>query len=303
VKHHAAGVWTALAVATAAAVPRVAQAGLPRFCDQPATLTAAQQARLLRVSVVVKDVLERSGQRVALVSRSGLDLDWLGLRYSHSGYTVRDSTNGPWSVRQLYYACDAGQPRLFDQGLSGFLFGTNDPERGALSLVFLPPDAAERLERAVLDTRQALALLGATYSANAHAWSQRYQNCNQWTVELFATAQGDLGPAADRTAAQQWLQAQGYAPSAIDLRLPPLLWLVTLSPWLHHDDHPPEDLNAARFQISMPASIEAFIRATVPGATRIEVCHAAQRVVVHHGWTPIADGCHAGDMDTVVALD
>lgn len=294
-----AGVWIALAAAT----PLGAQAGLPRFCDQPATLTAAQQARLLRVSAVVKDVLERTGQRVALVSRSGLDLDRLNLRYSHSGFTVRDSAHGPWSVRQLYYACDAGQPKVFDQGLSGFLFGTNDPERGALSLVFLPPEAAERLERTVLDTRQALALLGATYSANAHAWSQRYQNCNQWAVELFAAAQGDLGPTADRTAAQQWLRTQGYAPTTIDLVLPPLLWLATLSPWLHHDDHPAEDLNAARFRISMPASIEAFIRATVPGATRIEVCHADQRVVVHHGWTPIAEGCHAGDSDTVVPLD
>jgi hypothetical protein len=297
VRRAAAGGWIALA----AAVPLGAQAGLPRLCDQPATLTAAQQARLLRVSAVVKDVLERTGQRVALVSRSGLDLDRLGLRYSHSGYTARDSANGPWSVRQLYYACDAGQPKLFDQGLSGFLFGTNDPERGALSLVFLPPDAADRLEHAVLDTRQALALLGATYSANAHAWSQRYQNCNQWTVELFAAAQGDLGPNADRTAAQQWLQTQGYAPTTIDLGFAPLLWLATLSPWLHHDDHPPEDLNAARYRVSMPASIEAF--ATVPGATRIEVCHAGQRVVVHHGWTPIAEGCHAGDMDTVFPLD
>lgn len=297
-RRHVAGACAVLAV-----VPLAVQAGLPRLCDPPATLTAAQQARLLRVSAIVKDVLERSGQRVALVSRSGLDLDWLGLRYSHSGFTVRDSANGPWSVRQLYYACDAGQPKLFDQGLSGFLFGTNDPARGALSLVFLPPDAAKRLERTVLDTRQALALLGATYSANAHAWSQRYQNCNQWTVELFAAAQGDLGPTADRTAAQQWLRAQAYAPSVIDLGLPPLLWLAALSPWLHHDDHPAEDLNAARFRVSMPASIEAFIRDTVPGATRIEVCHADQRVVVHHGWTPVADGCHAGDMDTVVALD
>jgi len=302
VRHHAAGVWTALAAAVAW-MPLGAQAGLPRFCDQATPLSAPQQARLLRVSATVKDVLERTGQRVALVSRSGLDLDRIGLRYSHSGYTARDSANGPWSVRQLYYACDAGHPRLFDQGLSGFLFGTNDPARGALSLVFLPPDEAERLERAVLDTRQALALLGATYSANAHAWSQRYQNCNQWTVELFAAAQGDLGPNADRAAAQQWLQAQGYAPSVIDLGFHPLLWLAALSPWLHHDDHPPEDLNAARYRVSMPASIEAFVRATVPGATRIEICHADQRIVVHHGWTPIAEGCHAGDMDTVVALD
>lgn len=293
----AAGVWIALAAA-----PLTSHAGLPRFCDQPTALTAAQQARLLRVSAVVKDVLERSGQSVALVSRTGLDLGRLGLRYSHSGFTLRHSANGPWSVRQLYYACDAGQPKVFDQGLSGFLFGTDNPDSGALSLVFLPPDAALPLERTVLDTRQALALLGPTYSANAHAWSLRFQNCNQWTVELLAVAQGGLAE-ADRSAAQDWLRLQRYTPTVIDLGFAPLLWLSTLSPWVHTDDHPADDLHAARFQISMPASIEAFVRDQVPGATRVEVCHAGQRVVVHHGWTPVGDGCTPSDGDTVLALD
>lgn len=290
------------AVALATLAPLAAVAGLPPLCDQPAALNAAQQARLLQVSATVKDVLERTGQRVALISRSGLDLDRLGLRYSHAGYALRGSADGPWSVRQLYYACNEGRPRLFDQGLSGFLFGTDDPARGAVSLVFLPPDAAEALERTALDTRQALALLGATYSANAYAWGQRYQNCNQWAVELFAAARGGL-VAADRAAAQQWLRTQGYAPSVVDLGFAPLRWLSAFSPWLHNDDHPADDLQQARYRVSMPASIEAFVHATVPGATRVEVCHAGARVVVHAGWTPIADGCVPGDGDTVVALD
>jgi hypothetical protein len=289
-------------IVLAAATPLVAVAGLPPLCDQPAALNAAQQARLLQVSAIVKDVLERTGQRVALISRSGLDLGRLGLRYSHAGYTLRASANGPWSVRQLYYACGEGRPRLFDQGLSGFLFGTDDPASGALSLVFLPPDAADALERAALDTRQALALLGATYSANAYAWGQQYQNCNQWAVELFATARGALVE-ADRAAAQQWLRTQGYAPSVIDLGFAPLRWLSAFSPWLHNDDHPADDLQQARYRVSMPASIEAFVQATVPGATRVEVCHAGARVVIHAGWTPIGDGCAPGDGDTVVALD
>lgn len=284
------------------ALPLGAQAELPQLCDSPTPLTAAQQARLLRVSTLVKDELTRSGQRVALVSRSGLNLDRIGQRYSHAGYTLRESANGPWSVRQLYYACGEGRPRVFDQGLSGFLFGTDDPARGALSLVFLPPDEAEALARTALDTRQALALLGGSYSANAHAWGQRYQNCNQWTVELFAAARGGLVD-ADREAAQQWLRTNGYEPSVIDLGFAPLLWLSAFSPWLHNDDHPADDLQAARYRVSMPASIEAFIHATVPGATRVEVCHAEQRVVIHRGWTPVGEGCTPGDGDTVIALD
>jgi hypothetical protein len=285
-----------------AAVPFCAQAELPRLCERPARLSAAQQDHLLRVSAIVKAELVRSGQPVALVSRTGLNLDRLGLRYSHAGFTLRESTNGPWSVRQLYYACDEGRPRLFDQGLSGFLFGTDDPARGALSLVFLPLNDAEALERVVLDTRQALALLGTTYSANAYAWGQTYQNCNQWAIELFAAARAGL-VGADRLAAQQWLRTAGYAPTVIDLGFPPLLLLSAFSPWLHNSDHPEGELQLARYLVTMPASIEAFVQATVPGATRVEICHTGSHVVIHPGWTPVGEGCEPGESDTVLALN
>ena len=44
------------------------------------------------------------------------------------------------------------------------------------------------------------------------------------------------------------------------------------------------------------------MRAKVPGATRIEVCHAGRRVVVHQGWDEIAAGCVAGPNDQVIEL-
>ena len=53
----------------------------------------------------------------------------------------------------------------------------------------------------------------------------------------------------------------------------------------------------------MPASIEAFVQARVPGASRMEFCHTEHQVVVHRGWTPIAQGCVAGEQDEVVVLD
>jgi hypothetical protein len=74
-------------------------------------------------------------------------------------------------------------------------------------------------------------------------------------------------------------------------------------PWLHSDDHPPEDLEQMVYQVSMPASIEAFVQAHVPGASRVELCRSARQIVVHRGWTPIADGCRPGADDRVVALD
>jgi hypothetical protein len=52
----------------------------------------------------------------------------------------------------------------------------------------------------------------------------------------------------------------------------------------------------------MPASIETFVQARVPGATRVELCHAGRRVVIHRGWDDIAEGCVPAAGDRVVEL-
>lgn len=301
--------WLA-AAALLAALP-LAQAESLRFCDHEPTLGVGQQDQLLRFSAVVKAELARAGQPLALVARSGLDLGLLGQRYSHAGISLQASPNGPWSVRQLYYACDEGRPRIFDQGIAGFLLGTKDPALGYVSMVFLPTEASEPLARAALSRPQALQLLAATYSANAYPFSPRYQNCNQWVMELMAAAWGGVvldeqAPRDDedppRAKAQAWLRTQGYEPTEFALWRP-LTWLTAFSPWLHRDDHPDEDLAAATFRVSMPASIEAFARQQWPGATRVELCHAGPRVVVRRGWAPIAPGCVPEEGDEVVMLD
>ena len=271
------------------------------FCNGPAEPGAAAQDRLIQVAAIAKAELDRSGERLAIVSRSGLALQRLDQRYSHAGISLKTSDNTPWSVRQLYYACDAQRPRLFDQGMSGFVMGTNDPDEGYLSIVLLPAKAADAIERAARDDAQSLALLGDTYSANAYAFSTRYQNCNQWLAELLASA---WAPAAgeSRARAQQWLRDAGYAPTVLQVGWQPLIWLAGQIRWLHTDDHPADDLAAARFRVSMPASIETFARARHPDAQRIELCSTARHVVIRRGWTAIATGCQPASGDAVIAL-
>ena len=276
------------------------------YCDPGVASSAEDKDRLLRFAAVVKAELERSGARLALVARSGLDLRRIDQRYSHAGVSLRASTETRWAVRQLYYACDEKLPRLFDQGISAFLMGTDDARSGYVSLVFLPEAEAAALERTALDNAGALRLLGAEYSANAYAFGLRYQNCNQWLAELLAAAWSEPDAAfADarsaRGAAQQWLRAQGYEPARLEVGW----WLMRAAafvPWLHSDDHPAEDLEHDIFRISLPAAIEAFVHARLAEAARVELCQAEGRVVVHRGWTPIADGCRPGDGDEVLAL-
>ena len=279
------------------------QASALQFCGHPTALSAGQKDTLFRFGAIVKTELENSGAPMALIARSGLDLSRFGMRYSHAGFSLKASPNTPWSVRQLYYACDERRPRIFDEGLTGFLLGTDDPSVGYVSVVFMPTVEAGELERAALDNARALQLLNATYSANAYAWGLRYQNCNQWVIELLATAWGGLDDRADpRAQAQRWLAARDYAPSRFEVGNRALMWAGAFVPWLHSDDHPDDDITQMVYRVSMPASIEGFVRATVPGATRVEFCHSDRRVVIHRGWEPIAEGCEPGPQDTVVTL-
>lgn len=304
--------WLALATwglaCLAGAAP--ARAGVSsQFCDPESSLSLAHKDRLLRVAAVVRAELERSDADVAIVSRSGLDLERWDIRHSHAGLSLRSGGDSPWSVRQLYYACDEQMPRIFDQGLAAFLFGADRPELGHISLVTWPVEgraAAEPVRRAALDNRLALSLLGGRYSANAYPFSTRYQNCNQWLVELLAAAWGGIAPGPEaRAHTQRWLAEQRYEPTRVAVGWRAVMWAgATFSPWLHNDDHPEDELATASYRISLPAAVEGLVRAQVPGARRIQVCYTGQHVLVRRGWgPPLPEACTANDGDEVIALD
>lgn len=280
----------------------------PRYCDTPRTLSAAQHDRQLRFAAAARDVLDASGHRVALVARSGLALGRFGQRFSHAGVALRSGTDGSWAVRQLYYACETAQPQLFDQGLPAFVAGGDEPDLGHLWVLLLPAESAQRLHALARDNRRALQLLARRYSANAHAFSTAYQNCNQWLAELLASAWGDLPEASDteaaRSQAQRWLHTRGYEPTAFELGWRVLMWASTLVPLLHDNDHPAQDIQALRYRVSMPASIENFVRAAVPGTQRLELCHSATagHIVLRRGWSTLSQDCHAEPGDEVTSL-
>jgi hypothetical protein len=291
---------TALAAALLTLAAGAAQAGLPpRGCDPNRQVTATQQDRLLRFAAVVRQALAESGAQAALISRSGTDLSRFGLRYSHAGIALAEGLDTPWAVRQLYYACAEGQPRLFDQGLAGFIAGSDNVDLGYISLLLPPPEAATPLAATALDKPVALGLLDAHYSANAYPFSTRYQNCNQWVAELLAAA--SAGPRT-RADAQAWLQREGYAPEPV--QAPGWLLLAAHAmPWLHFDDQPREQLRAGAVQTSLPASLEAFALRRWPTARRIEFCHGPQGVVQREGGGPLAAGCVPEPGDRVMTLN
>jgi hypothetical protein len=280
-----------------------AWAGIPAFCERGKDVSAADQDRVLRFAGAVRQELARSGQPVALISRAGLDLSRFGLLYSHSGVALKDADNA-WTVRQLYYACDESRPRLFDQGVAGFALGADAPGAGHVSLVFLDAADGAQLARAAEDKHLALGLLAGQYSANAYAFGTRYQNCNQWVAEILASAWGQLdGSDKPRERAQDWLRAQGYSAGPVKVPSHWLMFAGQFVPLLHVGDHPLDDVYALALRVSVPASIEDFVRHRSPQAQRVELCHDKQHIVVHRGWEALGPGCTPGPRDDVIPLD
>ena len=275
---------------------------LPRTCEVEEAPDAMRVALALRVAQAVRSELDRQQAPVAIVARAGLDLSLFGLRYSHAGLSLRAHPDGPWTVRQLYFACDEGRPRIFDQGLAAFLLGNDARTRAQLVAIFPGPldESGAALARAATDSALARQMLGASYSANAYAFADLRQNCNQWVAEMLAAAWGAL-PAerADlRAQAQAWLRDSGLQPTVFHVAWPPLRLLRGWIPWVHEDDHPDEDLRAWRYRVVMPESIERFVRRVQPQARRLEFClDAQQRLVVREGWEPMGEACEveAGD--------
>lgn len=280
------------------------QASSLNLCAAPRQHSAQQENQLLLFSHAIRETLENSGQQAAIISRAGTSLDWLSIRYTHSGVSLREASGSPWSVRQLYYACDEEKPHLYDQGLAGFIQDNDGRDTAYASIVLLPPEAEQALIAQAANNPAALTMLGGNYSANAYAFSTRFQNCNQWLIELLASAWGDL-PASmpPREAAQQWLRAQHYEPH--DLKVPYAipLWIANLIPLLHNSDHPADELAADHYQISLPDSIESFVHTLWPQARRIEMCLAEGRIITHEGWDRLGKQCQPLPGDSITRLN
>lgn len=298
-----AGLQAACIAGALAVSPLASAASSANFCDNQDKLAAGEQDRLLRFAAVVRSELGKGDDTVALISRSGLDLSRFNIRYSHAALALR-APDGAWAARQLYFACDEKRPRIFDQGIAGFAMGTDDPAVGYIAIVRLPMMDALTLDMAARDRQRALHLLAGQYSANANPWSLRYQNCNQWVIEMMASAWGDLPDGTDlRARSQDWLRGAGYAPEPVAIASPFTMMASYFVPLVHLNDHPRADRAARRLQVSLPATLETFVRQRAPGAERVELCHNTREIVVHRGWTPVTEGCVAAPGDTVLALD
>ena len=217
---------------SALALAAPAHAG--RSCeDRPPSKRMVEQGFTLAERTNI--ALNTSGAGVVLLARAGQDLSKYGLRYSHLGWAYR-AEDGNWRVVHKLNTCGSAEAALYRQGLGEFFL--DDPYRFEAAWVVPNEDVQRRLLPLLNDERKVTALHIKPYSIVSYAWGTRYQQSNQWALEMLALAMdGDI---KSRDQAQAWLKYKGYQPTT--LKIDPLTRLGgrMSAANVAFDDHPNE---------------------------------------------------------------
>ncbi len=227
---------------------------------------AVKTQKGLRFASQVRDALERSDVRVALLARVGSDQSNRGVRFTHVGFVLREHPAGPWTVVHELNACGSGSSDLFDEGLGNFFM---DDPFAYETKIFLPsPDVQDKLI-GVLRGPQKRAMHESVYSAIANPWSVKYQNSNGWALELWAAAMAD-GAVHSRSDAQSWLKDHGYQPSRLHIGAGERAGARLFTPNVRFGDHPDTAWQTQTYEVSTGDSVMAFV-GRVDAAARIIV--------------------------------
>ena len=220
-------------------------------------LTLADKAR---------EALDASGAEVAIIARSGQDLSKYHLRYSHLGFVVREHPAGPWTVVHELNECATADSTLYAQGLGTFFL---DDMFRYETLIVLPDPAVQKRLKVLLSGDAPMRMHETRYSVVAFPFSTRYQNSNQWALELLAMASAPEGQVTDRAQAQAWLRAQGFVPTTLQIDAMQRLGARMFRANVAFDDHPFDRRMSGQIDCVTVESIAEFVTQQEPASRRL----------------------------------
>jgi hypothetical protein len=251
-------------LALLAAAP-LAQAGRP--CEERPLSPLSVEAALT-LAAETRDKLDSSGAEVVLIARAGQDLSRYGLRYSHLGFAWRDHPKGPWRVVHQLNQCGTASSDIYDEGLGNFFL---DDLWRMEATVLIPGAATQRRLASLLVGRGHLEFHDGRYNMVAYPFATRYQNSNQWALEVLAAAESRDVPVKSREQAQQWLKLAGYQPSELKIDALTRLGGRLTRANIAFDDHPGELRWSDRIRTVTVDSVFRFVESREPEAKRFEV--------------------------------
>ena len=242
------------------ALSNYAQAG--QDCGERPAPTPQALVKGLELGQRVKDRLEAIGASAALVARIGLNLSEFGQRYTHMGVAVRDHVRSTWRVLHLFNPCGKAESEILNQPLERF-FEVDLFEYEALLLT--PSYAFQApLRNAFMSPLTAKSLHNPAYNLIAHPFNTRFQNSNQWIVEMLALANAPVGSVRDRSGAQAWLKAQNFEPGAIRVSNARRSAARLFSAHVSFADHTQEEYEKQSYAVVTVDSIARFVASRDP---------------------------------------
>jgi len=213
------------------------------------------------------DALEASGAQLALIARAGQNLSRYNVRYSHVGLVWRDHPEGRWTVVHLLNECGTADSNLYNEGLGNF-FLTDLYQFDAEILI--PAPAVQQKMAQLLASRTPLRMHESSYNMLAYAFSTRYQNSNQWVLEMLAAASAAPGAVETRDEAQRWLKQAGFMPGTVHIDAATRLGARMFRANVAFDDHPFGQRMAGQIDTITVDSVDRFLR-TDPQTRVLEV--------------------------------
>jgi hypothetical protein len=226
-------------------------------CGERAAPTPEALAKGLALGERLRDQLEASGASAALVGRIGLNLSEFGQRYTHMGLAVRDHVRKRWQVMHLFNPCGKSESEILVQPLEKFYEVDLYDYEG---LVITPSYARQAaLRTAFMNPATTRLLHNSAYNLIAHPFNTRFQNSNQWILEMAALAIEGQGGIRDRAAAQSWLKAQGFEPG--NIRIPNMRRSVArlFSANVSFADHTQEEYEKQQYLVVTVDAIARFL--------------------------------------------
>ncbi len=232
-------------------------------CGEKAA-TPEGMAQSARLAAQVLEALEAKQLSFALIARVGVDLSEFGLRYSHVGAAWRDHPRGRWFTFHLLNRCGTGQSELLEQSLEDFF---KVELHSYQALIVAPTFPVQLKMQRVFFSPVARELHETEYNMISHPYSTKFQNSNQWVLEVMASGLAPAGELTTRAKAQAWLREKGFAPGVIPISLARRVGAWVFSPHVRFSDHSSEEFSAGRYEVVNVDSVTAFLKSLDAGLT------------------------------------
>lgn len=232
------------------------QAFAGQTCGEKAA-TPEGMAQSARLAAKVLEALEEKQLSFALIGRVGVDLSEFGLRYSHVGVAWRDHPRGRWFTFHLLNRCGTGESELIEQSLEDFFKVELFSYQALIAAPTFPVQI--KLQKAFFSP-VARQLHETEYNMISHPYSTKFQNSNQWVLEVMSAGLAPAGEVSTREKAQAWLREKGFVPSVIPISFARRAGARVFSPHVRFTDHSSEEFSAGRYEVVSVDSVTGFLK-------------------------------------------